>query len=735
MRPRYKAWLVTTAVVLLGITLLPTGGATQTAPAQPAVRAPEKLPPPSGIYDFKGENFGTGLTECPQAGEPLDKQPKSLDLRQQDRVQQVSNGGDDFRVNQDYSCFPQNETSIAVNPRNPRNVVAGANDYRLGWGTSGFYTSTDNGTHWYEGIIPFPSLPSGDNLDGGGDPAIVFDRAGVVYYADINFNRTDDTNGVFVSRSTNGGFTWSRPCVPIDATPRDPSDNQGRCGGAGDPRTPGDGVVVFQQDNDFLANGSVPFHDKEYIAAGPRPAGVQPQCFGAFTRTPVACPEGTVGTDRIYVTWTAFAAAASVIFVSYSDDQGRSWSAPRPISGSAPFCLFAVRAENACDDNQFSTPTVSPTTGFLYVAFENFNTQLENQYLLVRSRDGGQTFEGPFFVTPVFDINYPRGIFGRPDCTARGQGSTRAVLTNNCFRVNSGGNVVVDKRGGEFADDLYLVMSDNRNGTVVSSNTDVFLFVSKDGGTTWIGPTRVNDDPSQPPPDRNVCNPFFGHPVCPPGSVPVPTFGNDQWFPWVDISERGDLNVAFYDRRLDANSTASEWPTSRQRPGNYLLWRFGAVCSVTTTGRVTTGTTTIPREASQCIAPTAQIIPQPTAPTTPGNEPFPQQTVFPFRNFTLSDVPSNWDYSFRAGIFAGDYDVVAIGPDNTTFATWTDARNGRSSRNESGRNPICEQSDVFVDKYSAQSGGAVKPAQQTDQLFLVAPCPVQAVDRGNQSQP
>ena len=68
------------------------------------------------------------------------------------------------------------------------------------------------------------------------------------------------------------------------------------------------------------------------------------------------------------------------------------------------------------------------------------------------------------------------------------------MLTNSCFRVNAGGNVVVDKRGGRFADDLYLVFSDNRNGTVVSSNTDVFLFKSTDGGTTWVGPTRVNDD-------------------------------------------------------------------------------------------------------------------------------------------------------------------------------------------------------------------------------------------------
>ena len=127
-------------------------------------------------------------------------------------------------LNQDYSCIPQDETSIDDQPGDAANIVAGANDYRLGWGTSGFYATTDNGNNWYDGITPFPSLPSGDNLDGGGDPVIVFDRDGVAYYAQINFNRTDDTSGVWVNRSTNGGFTWTRPCVAIRR--RSPTDER-----------------------------------------------------------------------------------------------------------------------------------------------------------------------------------------------------------------------------------------------------------------------------------------------------------------------------------------------------------------------------------------------------------------------------------------------------------------------------------------------------------------------------
>ena len=157
----------------------------------------------SGALDFRDVSGGTNVTECPQAGLSGDR-AHPLDKRAGDRAEQKSTGND-RRLNQDFACFPQDETAVDQNPKAPRNYLAGANDYRMGWGTSGFYATTDGGAHWYDGITPFPSLPSGDNLDGGGDPVTLFDRGGVAYYAQINFNRTDDTSGVWVNRSTNGG--------------------------------------------------------------------------------------------------------------------------------------------------------------------------------------------------------------------------------------------------------------------------------------------------------------------------------------------------------------------------------------------------------------------------------------------------------------------------------------------------------------------------------------------------
>jgi hypothetical protein len=295
------------------------------------------------------------------------------------------------------------------------------------------------------------------------------------------------------------------------------------------------------------------------------------------------------------------------------------------------------------------------------------------------------------------------------------------------------GAVVVDRRGGAFADDLYLVMSDNRNGTRENTNTDVFLFKSIDGGSSWIGPSRVNDDPSAAPANRDCGR--TGEAPCPPTTLESAT-GNDQWWPWVDISDRGDVNVKFLDRRLDTNSVAHEWPTSRQRPGNYLVWTWAAQC------RIRSSTLVAGRD---CVAAAAEVIPQPTAPINPSG---PQPGAGPaftgtFRNFKVSDVPSNFDYCFRAGIFCGDYESIAVGHTSgndddedgaTAWVLFTDARNGRSSGgpagggtfpSQPGRNPACEQSDAFVDSFSASFGGRGGSAGNIGP-FLVTPCPADA---------
>jgi len=756
-----RAFAVLLPLAALGAFLVMWAGTASAVEVPPWANEDEDTTALSGPLEYKDFNsLGNAITECPQAGLKAEN-PKPLRRLARDDVEKMSDAGSNIRANQDYSCMPQDETALDINPNHKSNVLGGANDYRLGWGTSGFYASTDNGNHWYDGIIPFPSLPSGDNLDGGGDPSIVYDRQGIAYYADINFNRTDDTSGVWVSRSTNGGFTWSRPCVAIRTAA--PPSEQSVCGGPGDPRQPGDGTVNFIQDNDAVLNGSVPGNDKEWISAGPRPAGVQPTCFTPLGRSPIACNPDQVGSDRLYVSYSLFSANGSAqIFFSYSDDRAHSWSLPKIINGSGSFCAAGGRPGNECADNQGSETTVNPTTGQLWVGFINGDTADEDQYIVVTSTNGGNTFSAPSRVDTLYDVNEPRGVNGRTDCIARGQGSTRAVPTNSCFRFDPIMNsIAADKRGGAFANDLYVVLVDNRNGTIRDSNNDVFFYKSTDGGTTWIGPTRVNNDRSETPTPATAnapTNARQGARDCGRNNGTIAgtqsgclehNWGADQWFPWVTINTDGVLNVTFHDRRLDTSSPAGvgPWPTSKTEVGNYLTWFWGGRCKITATETVSQTTTgPVPAGASQCVAPEAVVNPTVATGFNPGPGPVPgnnqNSATLPFNNFQVSDVPSNWDYTFRAGLFGGDYTMNATGSINPNlkngddpnankmYGLWTDARNGRGSGGaaasdlEPGRNPICEQSDVFFDKLTAAGGGGAGDLTP----WLDTPCPLAMQD-------
>src|SRR5687767_14817960 len=100
-------------LVPVGLFLLCAG----TASADPeSFPIPGKFgPSPSGVQDFKDVDYGHFITECPQAG-LKGNDFKPLDRRAKDDVEKKSETGGDRRTNTEYSCFPQNETSIDVNP-------------------------------------------------------------------------------------------------------------------------------------------------------------------------------------------------------------------------------------------------------------------------------------------------------------------------------------------------------------------------------------------------------------------------------------------------------------------------------------------------------------------------------------------------------------------------------------------------------------------------------------------
>ena len=417
------------------------------------------------------------------------------------RVQAAAARSDDIQANGDNKAdpgaqrfgsgegLPANETSIAINPTDPRNVIGGANDYEPGVDSvMGIYTSFDGGRTWPWSRHARQIITPARKMLGSGDPVIAFDSEGVAYAAFIAFGRDDCDSYIAVIRSEDKGVTWT---VPVDSE----SEGTGLL--------VGDGITVH---NDGPADCQF-FHDKEWMTTGPRPDGV-----------PLV--EGTdledVSPDRLYVTWTRFDSGPagdtfveSPIYLAYSDDQGRHWSTAQEISGSnAEFCepQFGDPDPPACDENQFSVPVVDPRNGALHVAFENANVVCceFNQYLVVSSNDGGQTFSDPVRITEVAD-----GPDKYPICAGT------QTLDDMCARVNAAGNIDIDPRNGT----LYLAFADNRNGSAEDTNTDVLVSKSTDGGATW--------SPAQQ----------------------VTTSGDDQFFPWLSVAPNGIVAIAYFDRQ------------------------------------------------------------------------------------------------------------------------------------------------------------------------------------------
>lgn len=350
----------------------------------------------------------------------------------------------------------QNETTVAENPGNPRNLVAGSNDYRVfnsrenrndasGWA----YTSFDGGKSWTDVVAPHLTFQTGASAplslsDSAGDPALAFGPHNTVYYANLVFSRSapaaggsQSPSGVVVSASHDGGLTWGEPSV----------------------------VQLDGYNADATEGPTNVFNDKEWIAVDQH-------------------------TGAVYVTWTRFMFDAagnylqSPVVVSKSTDGGASFSAPTPIGAT-----LATFTTGITPFGSGSNPVVA-NNGTLYVAYETAvcqtaacNASTDHDAVVVAtSHDGGATFTDS---EAAFNFDFPVN----PD-TGRG------TLTGENFRINSFPQLAYDRVDNV----LYATWADDRNGTYTSTGVSVHtngssLLISADatrhGDPTWSSPIQV----------------------------------------------------------------------------------------------------------------------------------------------------------------------------------------------------------------------------------------------------
>jgi hypothetical protein len=269
--------------------------------------------------------------------------------------------------------------------------------------------------------------------------------------------------------------------------------------------------------------------------------------------------------------------AFSGIWVSESRNGGNSWTAPVAV-------IDHINSVTPFEDKPYIvTDNVagSPYKNNLYLAWTRFDVygskdpQHRSHILFSSSSDGGKTFAAPFEVSDTtgdcedgdntmegaiaaagvkgevylvwagpkglyFDKSLDGGAtFGIDKIIADMPGGWDIDIPG-INRANGMPVTKVDTSNSPYRGTIYVNWVDARN-----ADHDVFLLASRDGGTTWSTPLRVNND--------KLKN------------------GKDQFFTWMAIDPvDGSVNIVFYDRR-DLNDTKTGVTLARSTDGGKMF--------------------------------------------------------------------------------------------------------------------------------------------------------------------
>jgi hypothetical protein len=208
--------------------------------------------------------------------------------------------------------------------------------------------------------------------------------------------------------------------------------------------------------------------------------------------------------DNLYLCWTQFddifgpgPEDSTRILFSRSTDAGASWSDALRIGEMGGNCL------DDDDTVEGAVPAVGPN-GEIYTSWSGHDV-----IRFDKSTDGGISF--------------------RQDVVVASQPGGWNFDIPGIFRCNGFPVTACDISDSPYRGNVYILWSDQRNGI---NDTDVFFIRSTDGGATWGGMVRVNDDVG------------VAH----------------QFFPWMTVDPfTGNIHVVFYDRRATIGNATEVW--------------------------------------------------------------------------------------------------------------------------------------------------------------------------------
>lgn len=363
------------------------------------------------------------------------------------------------------------EPSIAINPINSNNIIAGWMRLKLDgkiWIAT--KASFDGGLSW--SVVNY--LPHDTVINGSADVSIIFHRTGIAYLSYINFRTTPDTAGaIYVVKSNDGGLTWGTPNKVIDVTDS--------------PDLPIDRPWIAIDNSGGVNDGNI------YVT-----------CMSAYWYT---------GQHHIYLRSSA--------------DSGASWSNIKQVDDS----LFSVGSIKV----SYAPISVGADGKLyiIYLSYNTVVSPYVRLYAAIAT-DAGNTFQRfvvgnifpaysklPFYTISADPINNGHVIvswcdnrFGDLDVllsksTDGGQSWTAPVRIND-DAVNNG--IDQDQVWSAFSatGELAIAWRDRRlNDTSSTSPFDIYASVSLDGGNSFQPNYRLSSV-SSPYSPLTCCNSFIG---------------------------------------------------------------------------------------------------------------------------------------------------------------------------------------------------------------------------------